>query len=143
MAKRTRYPGRSTGKPGARRPGAAPAARPGGAPAARPGIAPTSSAIRTGGLTDAELERAAAIEAELVAREKAAIAENARRRARSGRVDVAITSDAGAPLSVRASHEYAYVARDVRRIIRTAALMLAILAGLWLFVQFGNGGGLA
>jgi fructoselysine-6-P-deglycase FrlB-like protein len=96
---------------------------------------PGSSALRTGGLTDAELERAAQIEAELVAREKAAIAENARRRARSGRVDVAITSDPGTPLSVRASHEYAYVARDVRRIAATAALMLSILAALWVLVN--------
>lgn len=127
MAKRTRYPGRPTARPGARKPGAAPAAR-GSSPAASP-------VVRTGGLTEAEVERAAQIEAELVAREKAAIAENARRRARSGRVDVTIVSDPGTPLSVRASHEYAYVARDVRRIVVTAALMLSILAALWILVN--------
>ena len=128
MAKRTRYPGRPAARPGARKPGGAPAARPSGAPSA-------SSLLRTGGLTDAELERAAQIEAELVAREKAAIAENARRRARSGRVDVAITADPGTPLSVRAAHEYAYVARDVRRIVVTATLMFSILAALWILVN--------
>jgi len=127
MAKRTRYPGRPAARPGARKPGAAPAARGSGVPG--------SSALRTGGLTQAELDRAAQIEAELVAREKAAIAENARRRARSGRVDVSLVGDAGTPLSVRASHEYAYVARDVRRIVITGALMFSILAVLWVLVN--------
>lgn len=126
MAKRTRYPGRPAG----RRPTAKPA--------------PTSSTpgavIRTGGLTSAELERAAALEAELVAREKAAIADNARRRARGKPMELGVVSDAREPLSVRASHEYAYVARDVRRIGLTAGLMFAILAGLWVLVNIGGVG---
>jgi hypothetical protein len=133
MAKRTRYAGRPAARPGARKPGAAPATRGSGASAG-------SSTLRSGGLTEAELERAAEIEAELVAREKAAIAENARRRARSGRVDIAIAGDAGAPLSVRASHEYAYVARDVRRIVVTAVLMFSILAALWILVNVAGVG---
>ncbi|MEW5989831.1 MAG: hypothetical protein AB1736_00605 [Chloroflexota bacterium] len=103
-------------------------------------MAPGSSALRTGGLTQAELDRAAEIEAELVAREKAAIAENARRRARSGRVDVTLVSDPGTPLSVRAAHEYAYVARDVRRIVVTAVLMFSILAILWILVNVAGVG---
>ena len=128
MAKRTRYPGRPAG----RRPTAKPA------PTASTSLGAT---IRSGGLTSAELDRAAALEAELVAREKAAAAESARRRARSGRpVDVAIVSDTREPLSVRASHEYAYVARDVRRIGLTAGLMFAILAGLWVLVNVGHVG---
>lgn len=131
MAKRTRYPGRPAARPGARRPGNGLATRSSAA----------SAPLRSVGLTEAELERAAQIEAELVAREQAAIAENARRRARSGRgMDVAIAGDAGTPLSVRAAHEYAYVARDVRRIVVTAALMLAILAGLWVIVNLGGAG---
>jgi hypothetical protein len=134
MAKRTRYPGRPTARPGARKPGAAPGGSGARPSSASPGTS-GSAALRTGGLTQAELDRAAAIEAELVAREKAAIAENARRRARSGRVDVAISGDAGAPLSVRASHEYAYVARDVRRIVITGTLMFSILAVLWILVN--------
>ena len=129
MAKRTRYPGRPAAKPGARRPAPGPAGRP-----------TPATPSRIGGLTEAEIERAAQIEAELVAREQASIAENARRRARAGRVDVVITGDAGAPLSVRASHEYAYVARDVRRIVVTASLMLAILAGIWVLVYIGGVG---
>lgn len=131
MAKRTRYPGRPATRPGARRPGGGPAAR----PAAKPGAATPATGSRIGGLTEAEIERAAEIERELVAREQAAIAENARRRARTTRADVAITGDAGAPLSVRASHEYAYVARDVKRIGLTAGLMFSILAAIWVLVN--------
>lgn len=130
MAKRTRYPGRPAARPGAQRPGQRSVARGADAPSASP----------RAGLTQAELDRAAQIEAELVARERAAIAENARRRARSGRVDITITGDAGAPLSVRAAHEYAYVARDVRRILTTGALTLAILAAIWLVVNVGGVG---
>ena len=130
MAKRTRYPGRPAAKPGARRPGAGPT----------PGAGAASGLSRSGGLTQAELDRAAELEAELVAREQAAIAENARRRARGRGFDVGVAGDAGAALSVRAGHEYAYVARDIRRIVRTAALMLAILAGLWIALNAGSAG---
>ena len=134
MAKRTRYPGRPVAKPGAKRPGTGPATRPGSSPATR-----TSEGSRIGGLTEAEVERAAQIEKELVAREQAAIAENARRRARtSGRVDVSLTGDAGQPLSVRAAHEYAYVARDVKRIVVTGSVMMGILAAIWVIVNLGG-----
>jgi hypothetical protein len=124
MAKRTRYPGR----PVARRPGARPA----------PVVA--SPTVRSGGLTAAELERAAALEAELVAQEKAAAADSARRRARGRSLDVAVAVAGGTrePLSVRAAHEYAYVARDVRRIGLTAGLMFLILVGLWVIVNVGG-----
>jgi hypothetical protein len=120
MAKRTRYPGRPAGR------------RPGGRPT------PAASAPKPTGLTSAELERAAALEAELVAREKAAIADNARRRARSRGVEVSVAGDASVPLSVRAAHEYAYVARDVRRIAITAAVMFGLLVALWLLVNVGG-----
>jgi hypothetical protein len=126
MAKRTRYPGRPAG----RRPTAKPS----------PAASASGATIRSGGLTPAELERAAALEAELVAREKAAAEDAARRRARGRITDVARVADTREPLSVRASHEYAYVARDVRRIGLTAALMFAILAGLWVLVNVGGVG---
>jgi len=125
MAKRTRYPGRPAARPGAGRPGPGAASRTGAA----------SPAPRAGGLSELEVQRAAELEAELVARERAAIADNARRRARGRGADIGVAGDAGAPLSVRAAHEYAYVARDVRRIIGTGALMLGILAGLWILVN--------
>ncbi len=127
MAKRTRYPGRPTGR--------RPAAKPTAGAAAGAAVTP-----RTGGLTNTELERAAQLEAELVAREKEAIADNARRRARARALDGSVAADSSTPLSVRAAHEYAYVARDVRRIALTATLMFAILAGLWVLVNFGGVG---
>jgi hypothetical protein len=129
MAKRTRYPGRPAGR--------RPTAKPSSATAAT-----STPMVRSGGLTSAELERAAALEAELVAQEKAASSEAARRKAR-GRgpgVEVSITRGASEPLSVRASHEYAYVARDVRRIALTAGLMFGILAALWVIVNIGGVG---
>ncbi|MCI0343831.1 MAG: hypothetical protein L0221_00110 [Chloroflexi bacterium] len=84
--------------------------------------------IRSGGLTDDEMARAAELEAEIVAKEQAASTEARRARARTAREAVAY--DPNVPLRVRASHEYAYVARDVKRIGLTAGLMVAILLGL-------------
>lgn len=114
-----------------------PAARPGTRPSSttRPQLAspidelePTSMRIRSGGLTADEMARAAELEAEIVAREHAAAVEARRTKARTARE--AIAYDPNVPLRVRASHEYAYVARDVRRIGLTAGLMVAILLGL-------------
>jgi hypothetical protein len=87
------------------------------------------------GLTDAEVDRAAELEAQATAREKADIAESLRRRQRAEPVIGHDTGDINAPLSVRAAHEYAYVARDVRRIIATGSLMVAILAVLYILVN--------
>ncbi len=81
------------------------------------------------------MQRAAELEAEIVAREQAAVAEARRDRGRRGRGES--TYDPSTPLGVRAAHEYAYVARDVRRIGLTAGLMLAILFGLYALVTAG------
>ncbi len=122
MAKRTRYPAR----PAPHRAGTTKSAASG------------ATEVRSGGLTSAEVARAAELEAELVEREREAIADNARRRARTRGLDLTVAGDASTPLSVRASHEYAYVARDVRRIVITAALMFGILAVLWVLVTYGG-----
>lgn len=90
---------------------------------------------RSVGLTDAEIERATELEAEATARERAEIQESIRRRTRGRSPEPNVLSDVNAPLSVRASHEYAYVARDVRRILLTGALMVAILAVLDILVN--------
>lgn len=150
MAKRTRFPGRSSGRrPGANRlvrrdpPKAKPiAAEPVERPQAAPEIitddglgtetgAPLTA--RGAGLSQAEIDRAAQLEAEMTARERAL--EAVRRRgagaAAAGREHV----DVNQPLSVRASHEYDYVARDVRRIILTGSLMVGILAALDILVN--------
>jgi len=92
------------------------------------------------GLTEAELERAAQLEAEANARERAAIADSLRRRNRDRDAHLVDTGDLNAPLSVRAAKEYAYVARDVRRIAVTAALMVGILAVLYIVLNVLSGG---
>ena len=111
-------------------------------PAARPGrpspslsaasvpeeLEPTSMRIRSGGLTEDEMARAAELEAQIVAQEQAAATEARRAKARTAREAVAY--DPNVPLRIRASHEYAYVARDVKRIGLTAGLMVTILLAL-------------
>ncbi len=150
MAKRTRYPGRPSG----RRPSSNRALKSVGPSPLRPlgSATPTAEAstefdstldlptgagavARTVGLTEAEIERAGELEAEATARERAEIQESIRRRARGRSPEPNVLSDVNAPLSVRASHEYAYVARDVRRILLTGALMVAILAVLDILVN--------
>ncbi len=38
-------------------------------------------------------------------------------------------------IAIRAEEEYAYVARDLSRFARTAALMLVMLFGLWILID--------
>ena len=104
--------------------------------AARPTAQPSPPRPSTS-LTEEEEARAAALEAELVAQEKAAAraraASQAARVRRGGReIDPTLYDQ---PLSVRAAHEYAYVGRDIRRIGITAALMLAILTILAVLIN--------
>ena len=152
MAKRTKF----QHKPAAQRPSraASAASRPAAAgPTARPsGARPASIAdeplpvdldddapIRASGssLTEAEEQRAAEIEATLRAQERAALAEELRRKARAqDGIEVERRSgDINAPLRVRMAHEYAYVARDVKRIALTGGLMVGILAVLHVLVN--------
>jgi hypothetical protein len=150
MAKRTRYPGRPSGRrpnsnralksvrPNPTRPVSSAASGTDEAAEFDSGLdLPTGApaVARTVGLTEAEIERAGELEAEATARERAEIQESIRRRARGRSPEPNVLSDVNAPLSVRASHEYAYVARDVRRILLTGALMVAILAVLDILVN--------
>ena len=125
MAKRAR----GTVRPGQRRPierrpasSATPAK-----PAATPVVAP-----RPSGLTEAETARAAEIEATLLAEERAA--EQARRRTRD-RPAVREIATSGGSLAKRADEEYAYVARDVRDIIRVAVIMITTLLVLYFAID--------
>jgi hypothetical protein len=145
MAKRTRYSNRPNAKPAVKR-----AAKP-AASAATGSVVPHAHdhdhdhdghdhdemPLRSGAaLSEAEIARAAELEAEATAKERAAIAESLRRRAKSQAPDHPLAvGDVNAPLSVRMSHEYAYVARDVKRIALTAGLMVAILAVLDILVN--------
>jgi hypothetical protein len=146
MAKRTRYPNRTTSRSAAKRP-ARPAS--GGIPPVERIPAPAEpidvdATVETfddmplrssSSLTEAEVRRAAELEAEATAKERAAIAEELRRRQRGDARELVNRGDINAPLSVRMSHEYAYVARDVRRIVLTAGLMVAILAVLAILIN--------
>ncbi|MEO8274066.1 MAG: hypothetical protein ABI620_08360, partial [Chloroflexota bacterium] len=151
MAKRTRYGNKPSARPAAKR-AAKPATPATGSarptpPAATPiphthdhehdGHDHDETPLRSGSaLTEAEIARAAELEAEATAIERAAIAESLRRRAKSQGPDHHLaTGDVNAPLSVRMSHEYAYVSRDVKRIGLTAGLMVAILAVLHILVN--------
>jgi hypothetical protein len=152
MAKRTRFAGRSS----SRRPGANPLVRrdpPKAKPAVvKPASTPALSSppeiitddglgtetgapltARGAGLSQAEIDRAAQLEAEMTARERAL--EAVRRRAPGAVAASRAHVDVNQPLSIRASHEYDYVARDVRRIILTGSLMVAILAVLDILVN--------
>lgn len=121
MAKRARG---STSRPGQRPPLQRQAAR----PATRP-VAAAAPAPRPDDLTDVEEARAAELEAAILAEERQA--EAARKRTRATRpADVApvrVTSN----LAVTAAEEYAYVARDVRRIAIVGGSMIVILLAIW------------
>ena len=126
MAKRSRI----TAKPGQRR--------------------PLQRTTRTAGderqlgkVTVAEEARAAELEAAILAEERAA--EEARKVRERGRRIGAAPAPTGSisytstPLSVRAAEEYAYVKRDMRRIIVVGAFLVGILIVLQILV---NGMGL-
>lgn len=150
MAKKTRYPTKSSAKPAAK-PATKVAPKPNTlAPiATRPVAAPQPVAAEptefggddmplrsSSALTDAELQRAEQLEADMVAKERAAIAESLRRKARAqAGVEHHETGDVNAPLKVRMAHEYAYVSRDVKRIALTGGLMIAILAVLDILIN--------
>lgn len=125
MAKRARG---TTTRPGQRRPMQRPPARPAG-PA-------TQIAPRPATLTEAEEARAAELEAAIVAEEQAA-AESAR-RARPQRGAVEAPSRSFSSLAVAASNEYAYVARDVRRIVTVGGTLVGVLAALWVITQVAH-----
>jgi hypothetical protein len=116
MAKRTR----GSNRPGQRHQDRHSPARQQPRPASRP----------SQGLSAAEEARAADLESQIVAQERAAQQTAGRSRDRS---PVADFGPAGrprgqSPLAVRAAEEYGYVSRDVRRIVRVGGTMVGILA---------------
>lgn len=132
MAKRARG---TTTRPGQRRPIQRPAARP-GSPAARPGSTAAAesqvAAPRPASLTAEEEARAAQLEAAIVAQERQA-EEGRRNRSQRSAPDVAVR--ASSPLATAAANEYAYVARDVRRVAIVGGTLVGLLLALWVVVQ--------
>lgn len=126
MAKRARG---TTTRPGQR----APLQRTGTVrPAAT--AATTAPVARPATLTDEETARAAELEAQILVQERAAEAVTRGNRERARRPTPEPAARAGS-LAVRASEEYAYVARDIRRIAIVGGSLIAILIGLWVVIQ--------
>jgi hypothetical protein len=130
MAKRARG---TTTRPGQRRPLQRPANRPASA-AGRPAntASPAAASVRPASLTPEEEARAAQLEAAIVAEERQA--EDARRN-RQQRASAEPVARAGSPLAVIARDEYAYVARDVRRVTIVGGSLIGILVALWVVTQ--------
>ena len=131
MAKRARG---TTTRPGQRRPIQRPTARPGSgtrpAPAAAPGadVAPT----RSTSLTPEEEARAAQLEAAIVAQERQA---EEGRRSRAQRAAPESVTRSSSPLAVAAANEYAYVARDIRKVAIVGGSLVGLLLALWVVTQ--------
>jgi hypothetical protein len=123
MAKRSRLAGR----PGQRRPLQRTAApRPAGSTPVAPPPPPTS-------ITPEEEARAAELEAQIVAEEQAATeARNARARGRRADAEVVVSSGA---IAARASDEYRYVSRDLRRIAVVGGFLIAVMVVLEILVN--------
>ena len=128
MAKRARG---TTTRPGQRRPIQRPAARP-GAPTASPGAPATATPPRPWTLTPEEETRAGELEAAIVTEERKAEADR-RDRARRASPDAVVR--ASSPLATAAAGEYAYVARDVRRVAMVGGSLVGLLLILWVVTQ--------
>ena len=123
MAKRTR----GSNRPGQRHPDRHAPAR----QQPRPARGPSQR------LSAAEEARAAELESEIVAQERAAQQPAARARDRSRPADFepAGRPRGQSPLAVRAAEEYGYVSRDVRRILRVGGSMVAILLVFFVLID--------
>ena len=96
----------------------------------RPASESTTAAVKPTTLTPEEEARAAELEAQIVAQEKASETQTRRERERAKRAaDEPIAR--GGTIAVRAAEEYAYVMRDVRRIVIIGGGLIVLLIGLW------------
>ncbi len=128
MAKRAR----GANRPGQRAPlQRSPSAR---RPVAVPPLASPIAAPRPAALTPEEEARAAEIEARLLAAERSA-EEAARRQVRGRRSAEPEAFVRTGSIAVRASEEYAYVTRDIRRIALIGGSLIVLLIALWAVLQ--------
>lgn len=124
MAKRVR--GSST------RPGQRPRLQRSAQPRARIDSPPTKPSTT---LTPAEEARAAELEAQIVAAEREAEVAAGRARERSRRQAEPEARVRPGSIAVRAREEYAYVSRDVRRLVIIGGSLIALLIALWVVLQ--------
>jgi hypothetical protein len=126
MAKRQR---------GSTRPGQRTPLQKSGHPAAKPAAKPAPTTRPAGSLSSDELERAAELEAQIVAEERAAASSMARGRRRPGAdASPSARSRPVGSLTVVAEEEYRYVVRDLRRIAVVFAGIFSILIASWLLI---------
>jgi hypothetical protein len=132
---------RSRGRPGqlaparrsaAQRPTSGPATPPAG-----PGKTAATSRPPSGSLTEDEEARAAALEAQILADERAA--EAARRKSRDrtrGTGGLVAAGPRGESLvAAKSAQEYAYVRKDLRRITAVSSMLIGLLLALWLVLE--------
>jgi hypothetical protein len=131
MAKRARG---TTTRPGQRRPIQRPTARPSSGARPTPAAAPGSEVAsqRPASLTPEEEARAAQLEAAIVAQERHA-EEGRRSRAQRSAPEPVVRSTS--PLATAAANEYAYVARDVRKVAVVGGSLVGLLLALWVVTQ--------
>jgi hypothetical protein len=105
-------------------------------PAATPAAKPAST-TSPGGLSATELDRAAELEAQIVADEKSATASASRgrdrRRSGSDPAGASRSRTAGS-LAVAAEDEYRFVVHDLRRIAVVFAGIFSILLASWILI---------
>ncbi|HET9755729.1 MAG TPA: hypothetical protein VFP66_04445 [Candidatus Limnocylindrales bacterium] len=89
-------------------------------------------------LTPAEEARAAELEAQIVAAEREAESMASRGRERGRRQEENVARVRPGSIAVRAEEEYAYVSRDVRRLVTIGGSLIALLIGLWAVTQVTN-----
>jgi hypothetical protein len=116
------------------RPGQRPRLQRGTTPRARVVSQPAAPSPSTS-LTPTEEARAAELEAQIVAAEREAESMAGRARERGRRQDEGVARVRPGSIAVRASEEYAYVSRDVRRIVVIGGSLIAVLLGLWAVTQ--------
>jgi hypothetical protein len=132
MAKRSRG-----SRPGQRRPTQRPGQRPVAATTAPAPAAPASRPA--GSLTPEEEARAAELEAQIVAQERAADQSRTRDRSRANGTDAGrVRTREGSLLATRAAEEYQYVVRDVRRIVQVGGGLMLLMFVLWLLIEVLN-----
>jgi hypothetical protein len=107
-------------------------------PGQRHSHTPTRPQIRPAGLSAAEVAHAAELEGQILEQEDAAKAAAARpnERGRDAAPLGSARSRGQSPLALRAAEEYAYVTRDVRRILTVGGAMVAALAVLVVLIDF-------
>ena len=91
----------------------------------------------SGRLSKAEIDRAAAIEAEIVAKDRAAAQASGRIRDRGRRSEGEIRREARG-FAAQVHEDYTYVSRDLRRVVYVNGGILALLLAAWAIISIAH-----